>query len=349
MHMLFKILSQTHFLSGMGMGLVWRIAGTHTDDETDATVDIPLVLARVEDGWKNVGFGFVEEDDSNHQKLLILKIEKKSKLIQLHCVPVSVVFFSFSFQNVLGKHFICWHWWIWSIYFVCLCRRSCSPMPSWCLWWSASWDLSTFILSSRKQKIKPLWISVRALPRSTKPLSPPLARKWSWFYPLSLKWMEKSKTSQRWRAPSSWTTYTVEIRVKIGTKGICCLYIFIYWLWSMKRASRFLGSFGVLCYFVHLLYDLDTWEYFGVFLHSNYSLCVLLKFNKNVLFTNQYTVYYEPQKPKKCLSSSKAICVYMSLNKILILELFLYKVFTDLLALQLYTGHNTQYRHHLIE
>lgn len=78
MHMLFKILSQTHFLSGMGMGLVWRIAGTHTDDETDATVDIPLVLARVEDGWKNVGFGFVEEDDSNHQKLLILKIEKKN-------------------------------------------------------------------------------------------------------------------------------------------------------------------------------------------------------------------------------------------------------------------------------
>lgn len=101
--------------------------------------------------------------------------------------------------------------------FFCLCRRSCSPFPSWCLWWSASQHLSTFISSFLKPKIKHLWTSVRVLPRSTKSPSLLPAKKWRCF-----------EMSLRWRIPSSWATYSncgeaLKTNLKIF---VVCTYLF---------------------------------------------------------------------------------------------------------------------------
>lgn len=94
----------------------------------------------------------------------------------------------------------------------CLCRKSCSPLPFWCLLLSAFWDPSTSVLSSPKPKIKLLWTSVGALPGSTKRPVLHRAMKLSWLCPLHLTRMAKRRRSQKWKV--CFSRNTIEIQSK---------------------------------------------------------------------------------------------------------------------------------------
>lgn len=155
----------------------------------------------------------------------------------------------------------------------CLCRRSSRPLPSWCLWWSAPWDLSTFTSSSLKPKIKHLWTSARALPRSTKSPSPPLAMNWSWS--LSLTWTENSKMLLRWRVPSSWTTYTncgeagLEYILKVF---VVCTYLFNDWdQWNENPCILY-----IFC-MTGIFRNIAVFQFTAII-----CLCLSLKWNKNI-------------------------------------------------------------------
>lgn len=129
-----------------------------------------------------------------------------------------------------------------------LCRRSCRPLPSWCLWWSASLDPSTSASSSLKLKIKHFWTSARALLRSTKsPMFLPQAKKWNWCYPWSLQWTEKLKMSQRWKAPFK-NLIIVEKQSWIWRYLLFLIYFFI---------SIIINTFQIYVFMFCIIYIID--------------------------------------------------------------------------------------------